>query len=114
MIPKIQYQQQRNKGREYKVADIIFAAKDLPIEKVDIRLLDKWYNLGLDEQDVTLVDVARKIKHVLSVDFKHPIIISDDGAVLDGKHRLTKALYLGKKTVNVKILPIELMPPAID
>ena len=36
----------------------------------------------------------------MDADLKYPIILDDDGYVMDGRHRITKALFQGKKSIR--------------
>lgn len=107
-------QRQDYRGNTYSIVDLITVSKDLPTESVDIRLIDKWYNLGLSDNNTDLTDIVYAFNKVLESDLKYPIILSHCGAVLDGKHRLTKALFMGKKTIKVKIIPKEQMPYPVN
>ena len=40
------------------------------------------------------------MKAVNDADLKRPIILDEDGELMDGRHRLMKAMLLGKKTIK--------------
>jgi hypothetical protein len=40
------------------------------------------------------------IKAVENADLKCPIILDEDGEIMDGRHRIMKALWKGKKTIK--------------
>lgn len=40
------------------------------------------------------------MKSVIKADLKYPIILDEDGELLDGRHRLMKALLEGKETIK--------------
>lgn len=47
-------------------------------------------------------------KRIKNADFKYPIILSPDGVIIDGWHRIAKAVIEGKETINavaLKVMP---------
>ena len=52
--------------------------------------------------DKTLRSFVEHMTMVNKADLKYPIILNEDGAIIDGRHRLIKAIVLGKKTITVK------------
>jgi ParB-like chromosome segregation protein Spo0J len=94
---------------KYSVTDLIEISKDLPVENVDIRIISGNYNVLDKEYDIhKIVDYINECK---SVDLKYPILLYR-GVIMDGKHRFTKALLEGKKTIKAKILTE--LPPTIN
>lgn len=87
----------------YSVTDILDIAKNVKTETVDIRLISKYYALMGNKDQYDLVDLVGTMKRVLDADLNYPIIIYR-GYVMDGKHRLAKALLQGKKTIKIKII----------
>ena len=59
----------------------------------------------------TLQDYARETRKILDADLSFPIIMSDDGVVMDGEHRLVKALLNGDKTIKAVVLSAKELPP---
>lgn len=55
-------------------------------------LLNDWY-WGSDTP-------SSHVKRVMSADLSFPIILHGDSIVVDGMHRICKALFLGQKTVR--------------
>ena len=47
----------------------------------------------------TPLRLAEEMTRTLAADLDHPIILGDDGVILDGMHRLAKALYEGRSTI---------------
>jgi len=97
-------QSQRYNGKYYSVSTLIEISKNIPVELVDIRLINKYHILtNIENNDYDLADFADTMKSVMNADLKYPILLYR-GFILDGKHRLTKAIFLGKKKIKVKIL----------
>jgi len=85
---------------------------DLPL--TEIRELDEtfWFNA---EGDVpTCRRIALHAKLILQADLSHPIILSQDGRVMDGMHRACKALLEGRETIRAVLLAEDPAPDHID
>jgi len=55
---------------------------------------------GLCPNITTLRDFVSNMQRVIDADLSYPIILDNDGYVMDGRHRLAKALLEGKKTIK--------------
>ena len=68
------------------------------IEVSAIKELDKdcWFG----EKTPTLREIARHCKKINNVSLKYPIILNADGSLMDGGHRLCKAILKGHKTIK--------------
>lgn len=76
---------------------------DLPLEK--IRELDEIFWFARDGNEPTCRRVAEHAKLINETSLGHPIIIDPEGRVMDGMHRVCKALIGGLKTIKaVKLL----------
>jgi hypothetical protein len=75
-----------------------FEVKEFPLD--DIRELDEnfWYQQKTDIP--TCRSFVDHMKLVEETDLKYPIILSQDGGVMDGMHRVCKALLLRQKTIK--------------
>jgi len=54
-------------------------------------------HLWLDE--CSMIQIVGHMKMIMDADLTKPIILDEDGYIMDGRHRLAKALYEGKKTI---------------
>lgn len=95
---------------EWLVPDLWEAAKDLPVKEIKVDDLVPWAS----DADVpqTLFERVAEIRRVLNADLKHPIILTPDGWIADGMHRLTKALLKEHKTV--KVIRLATTPQPLD
>ena len=76
---------------------------DLPVENfLDELNKDRWFS---NYHTPTVINVARHLTRVLNADLQFPIIVFNNKIVLDGTHRLVKAILLGEKTVRAIVLP---------
>jgi hypothetical protein len=98
------------------VAKLIEKSSNLPIKAVslsDICELDEcfWYDLG--GASPTCRNVVEHARLIQETDLQYPIILSKDGRVMDGMHRVCKALLEGRKTLKSVQFEEEIPPDHI-
>ena len=84
-------------GAKWSVAMLIDDTKDL--EPFDLPLA----GMNLSDviwKDCNIFDLAFHCKKVNEADLDMPIILSWEGQIADGRHRVIKALTLGHKTIK--------------
>ncbi len=86
-------------GRQYNVHAACLLAQDLPVKKLVIDDMNIHYVSPCHD---TFRSFVEHIKLVNDADLSYPIILNQDGAIIDGMHRLAKAILLGKKTIKAK------------
>ena len=92
----------------WDVHRLVEMTKDLPVIDLplgDTRELDEpfWY----DKHDVpTCRSIARHAQLIEETDLAHPIIVDPDNRVMDGMHRVCKAVNQGLKTIKAVRLTI--------
>ena len=84
-------------NKSWFVSRIIESSKDLPVQTMPIGALNIYNLHPLITSMNSFVD---HIKRVLEADLKYPIILDEEGYVMDGRHRITKALLHGKETID--------------
>jgi hypothetical protein len=100
-----QYHSRQVDGRKliWDVHRLITSIKRLPAFQLPlskIAELDEQY--WFDEKAVvTCRDIAEHAKLIQETDLAHPIILAADGRVMDGMHRVCKALMEGRSTIAV-------------
>jgi hypothetical protein len=69
------------------------------VELSAIRELDEdcWFDTG---KKPTLREIAGHCQRINAASFEHPIILNDDGALMDGGHRVCKARLEGRETIR--------------
>src|SRR5690348_9044181 len=77
-------------------------ARDLPVHSVridSIRELDQncWFH---EKSPPTCRNVALHAQRIQQADLSYPIILSADGGLMDGGHRLCKAWLLGHTEIR--------------
>ena len=87
----------------WDVDRLIELSSALPVREVALDSIDEidsvyWFGDQVDRPTVRrVVDHVRLIE---DVDFSHPIILGVDGRVMDGMHRIAKALLEERSTIS--------------
>lgn len=89
--------------RMWKIQDLREAVKGQPVHQVPIAFLD----LAAHHFDMEggLIDFAIHMRHVNESDPDDPVIVDQWGRIIDGRHRLVKALMEGRTTVPMVKIP---------
>lgn len=85
-------------GKKWLVSTLVVASKDLKPFDMPINYIDRSY-FPLQYSD-NFQDVVNEINRVQDADLTKPIIISACGVLMDGRHRVLKAMLKGKKTIK--------------
>lgn len=85
------------KGRKYNVSAAIFEAKNLPVKNLPLEDFNIDYSAPCNSD---LRNFCEHVKMVNDADLSYPIILNEDGVIIDGRHRLAKALIEGKKAIK--------------
>lgn len=90
-------------GGSWRISDLQALIKDEPV--FDLPL--EWIDIASYSFDVEkgLFDFARHMKHVQEASLEFPIIMDEWGAILDGRHRIVKALLEGAVTIKCVRIP---------
>jgi hypothetical protein len=84
-------------GRHHwSVSRLHHLVKGMPVIELPIDGINVWHNY----EKLTMRKFVMHMKAVMDADLKYPIILDEDGEIMDGRHRLMKAMYLGKKTIK--------------
>ena len=94
--------------RAWHIESVWHAARSVPVEEVPIDTIreideDCWFNGRL----VTVRAVVDHARRIDEADLALPIILASDGQVLDGMHRVAKAVLLGHATVLARRLRVD-------
>jgi hypothetical protein len=87
-------------------------SKNLPIFEYEVASFngfdqDVWFG---NQQKPTINNVLDHLKKIEKADFEYPIILSRDGIVLDGVHRICRAYLDGRKTISAVKFEIDPTP----
>lgn len=87
----------------WDVDQLIELSQGRPVRKVDVSSIAEvdtvyWFN---DETDPpTVRNVAEHARLIQEVDMSYPIILGYDGRVMDGMHRIARALLKERETID--------------
>ncbi len=87
----------------WDVERLVELAQDLPRARValaSIRELDEVYWFDGHEEKPTCRKVILHIRLINEAELSHPIILGADGRVMDGMHRVAKALLQGEAEIE--------------
>lgn len=84
----------------WSVARLIQLSKDYPVHEVPVFAMAAW--MWPWEDTLTIEKFCRHAKRVKDADMQYPILISPDGGIIDGVHRLCKAIINEEPTIKVK------------
>lgn len=86
-------------GNHYSVAKLLDDTKNLPVFDCPIAAI----NLQSQPWDGSdMFHLAWHTKKVLKADLSVPILLDWTGAIADGRHRVIKAIALGKRTIPAR------------
>jgi len=78
------------------VARLITLAKDLEQFEIPLRHLNVYYKYD----SLTLREMVMHFNAVNEADLNYPIILDEDGEVMDGRHRIMKAIIEGESAIK--------------
>jgi len=85
-------------GRNHwAVPRLIELSRDLEVMEIPLNHLHIAYTYG---GDTYLREMVMHMRAVLDADLSYPIILDEDGELMDGRHRIMKALLNGEKTIK--------------
>jgi hypothetical protein len=87
----------------WDVDRLVELSRDLPVESVPlcaIRELDEPYWSNCGTRALTCRDIIDHARLMLECDLSYPVILSSDGRVMDGMHRIAKAALQGQDGIK--------------
>jgi hypothetical protein len=95
-IPEWSQDQYSQLGKNmWSVQRLISLTKDFPVMEVPLDHLNIYHTYK-----VSLREMAMHIQAINASDLSFPIILDEDGEIMDGRHRVMKALLMGEKTIK--------------
>ena len=89
-----------------------FTPIEVPLS--EIRELDETFWFDHEDLEPTCRRVALHARLMNETDLSHPIVLSQDGRVMDGMHRVCKALIEGRETVRAVRFDVDPEPDYVD
>lgn len=94
--------------RMWKVTDLLKAVENEPVYDVPLAFID--LSAHSFDMEGGLVDFAVHMRHVNETDLEAPVIFDQWGRLIDGRHRIVKAILEGRTTVKAKKIPYGTSP----
>lgn len=91
----------------WDVDRLILLSEGPPIEQVaiwSIEEIDSIYWFDATERP-TVRKIVEHVRLIQEVDISHPILLGPDGGVMDGMHRIARALLEGRDAIAARRLP---------
>lgn len=95
-------------GYTWSALKLIEASKDIPT--FDLPLVGINLDTCVWGNTQTVDGFIYHAKRIMNTDLKYPIILNNKGRIIDGWHRVAKAILLGRETI--KAVRLEVMPDA--
>lgn len=86
-------------GNLYSVARLVDDTKHLPVFDCPLGALNLSAEIW---EGCSMHSLAWHVRRVNDADLAQPILLSWDGGIADGRHRIIKALTLGKRTIKAR------------
>ena len=83
-------------NHEWAVARLFELSKDLKVMDIPLDHL----NVFNKYKELTLRDMVMHMRAVKAADLNLPIILDEDGEIMDGRHRIMKAMLNNAKSVR--------------
>ena len=80
----------------WSVSRLVELSKGLQVMTIPLDHLNVYNKY----EALTLRDMVMHFNAVNDADLKYPIILDEDGEIMDGRHRIMKAMLIGKKTIK--------------
>lgn len=80
----------------WSVPRLFELSRSLPVMEVPLNHLSLWYTY----EKLTLREMVMHMKAVNDADLDKPIILDEDGELMDGRHRLMRAMLNGDATIK--------------
>ena len=80
------------------VTSLIERSKDLPV--FEVPLAGFFSGSNVFDPITSAYSLAKHMKRVQETDLAHPLILDEEGFIMDGWHRVAKALLEGRETIK--------------
>ncbi|MFB2925399.1 hypothetical protein [Aeromonas hydrophila] len=97
----------------WDVRRLVRLSRDLPVQAValgEIAELDQVHWYGHDAASPTVRSVVAHCQLMMAADLAYPILLDSTGRVMDGMHRVGKALLLGYSHIEARRFAVDPEP----
>ncbi len=85
--------------KRYNIHAAVTLAGDIEVKELSISDMYISYKSPCND---SLRSFLEHVKLVRDADLSYPILLNEDGYIIDGRHRLSKAILTGRKTIKSK------------
>ena len=97
-------------GHNWSVPRLIEMSRELEVMEIPLRHL----NVGDQYHEVSLRRMVMHINAINDADLDCPIILDEDGDLMDGRHRVMKAMLQGLETIKARRFDVNPAPCSDD
>ena len=90
------YQMSKLGKHKWHVPRLFELSKNLEVMDIPLSHMNMYYKYN----DLTLRELVGHMEAVNKADLRFPIILDEDGEIMDGRHRLMKAVLQGKESIK--------------
>lgn len=83
-------------NHSWSVARLFELSRGLPVMEIPLDHLNVYNTYD----KLTLREMVMHFKAVMDADLDKPIILDEDGELMDGRHRVMKAMFTGAETIK--------------
>jgi len=83
-------------SHHWSIPRLFELSKDFEVMEIPINHLNVWQIY----EKLTLREMVMHFNAVNNADLSKPIILDEDGELMDGRHRIMKAMLLNEKTIK--------------
>jgi hypothetical protein len=94
----------------WSVKRLIALSSELEVMIIPLAHLNVYNSM----EKMTLREMAGHVEAVNSADMSHPIILDEDGDIMDGRHRIIKAIVTGAETIKAVRFAVNPEPCRIE
>lgn len=102
--------------REWDIERIWALARELPVEEIPIEQivgLDQVTWFSPDGDQPTVRTIAKHARRILACDLSYPVILTEDGRVFDGMHRIARHFVDGRETIRAQRFAVNPEPERV-
>jgi hypothetical protein len=117
MRKQYHFQPARRGFDAWDVDRLVVLGRDLPVERVALASIDELDTAYWFEGSAEVATVRNVVEHcrlIAEVDLSYPIILGHDGRVMDGMHRVARALLDGRDEIDAVRFTAPLEPDYRD
>ena len=85
--------------KRYNVHAAVTLAKDLPVVDMSIEQMYRAYGAPCANE---FMDFVAHVRQTNDADLNCPVLLNEEAVIIDGRHRLAKALLEGRETIKCK------------